>query len=527
MSRSRNHSRSSARAPAATLPGEPNVRPAASVADYSGSFGFGFGEGHLAAVNSMDRGFVYWPTLDTRREISSYARTEIIRKTRFLYANVGFARRLVNGIARMVAGTGLMPSPATREDWWNKLAQQRIDSRWGSAAAYDLAGKYNGYTAQRAKLRCRYRDGDVGIVLTRNDDGGPAVAIYEGHQIANGGNLRDTTGHFDGIRVNRHNRMIAARILQDDGNAIEIPAPPFLLLADYERPGQSRTLPIFAHAVPTIIDKTEIDAHFKGGIKQASRPGYYIQKQADTAPSGPPRPGTAGKREVVTTLSGKKVNLEKVFGKHGGEVLELDPGEEIKMLLDDRPHPNTLGFLEYLIRDASLGVDLSPEILWSIAKLGGAGARFVMQDAQSFVEQEQQVLVDSDLGLEYIFFLAEEIASGRLPQCPDPMWWEHEWIPPERWTVDYGRDGKLHLEQLKCGALTFREYYGRRGKGFATIDRWLDEYRYIRDGAVKRELDPQAVLAAIYGRASVPAAAKPAKENDRTDDDTADDEEDE
>lgn len=483
---------------------EPNVRPVASDTVFFG----GLGQGHHSADQTAARGYVYFPELDTKKEISAYTLSETRRKSRYLYANVGFYRRICNGIARMVAGTGLMPRPTTRDPAWNKLAAARLEARWGSRIAYDLGGKFNGYTAQRAKLRCRYKDGDVATALTTGADGRAATAIYEGHQIGNGSNItpEDLKNLFDGIRVDAHNRAIGVRLLKPDGTANEVPAASCLLLADYERPGQNRCLPIAAHATPHLIDKTEIDAYLKGGIKQAARVGYYISRQAGTAPSIP-RPGTAGKQTTVTTTDGRKVKIEKVFSNTGGEVPELNPGEELKMLLDQRPHPNNVEFLEYLIRDMSLGVDLSPEVLYSVVKLGGANMRYVMQDAQSFIEQEQQTLIDSDLGIEYVYFLADQIAAGNLPKCPDPEWWKHDWIPPSRWTVDFGRDGKLYLEQLRSGALTFRRYFGWQGLPFEEIDAWLDEYAYIRNGAIARGLDPKLVLHAIYQRVGVATIA--------------------
>lgn len=513
-----------ARRAARLLAEEPNVRPVAT----DGTFLFGFGQGHQAADQSPGRGLVYFPELDTKREISSYARTEILRKSRFNYANVGFYRRIVNGVARMVAGTGLMPRPTTRSPEWNKLATRRLEARWGSRAAYDLAGKFNGYSAQRAKLRCRYKDGDVATALTKGADGRAATAIYEAHQIGNGSNVTeaDIKSLIDGIRVDQHNRAIGVRLLRPDGTAAELPASACLLLADYERPGQNRCLPIAAHAINHMLDKTEIDTYLKGGIKQASRIGYYIARQANTSPTVP-RPGASGRLTTVTTSDGRKVKMEKVFSTSGGEVADLNPGEEIKMLLDQRPHPNNIEFLEYLIRDISLGIDLSPEVLWSVVKLGGANMRYVMADAQSFIEQEQQVLIDSDLGIEYVYFIADEIAAGTLPKCPDPEFWQHDWIPPARWTVDFGRDGKLYLEQVRSGALTFRRYFGWQGLPFEEIDNWLDEYAYIKRGAETRGLDANLVLAQIYGRPSMPAAQTGADDAKKpapgSDDDEADD----
>lgn len=507
------------RSAAVSLPGEDNVlkiESAASAGNWPGLGGVGYGNnGHQAADDSMARGMVYFPQLDTAREITSFTRTEILRKVRYLYANVGFPRRVVNGVARMVVGTGLMPRPKTRARDWNKLAHSRMEAVYGSAFTYDLAGKFNGYRAQLARLKCAYKDGDIGSVFTRDPDTGRAItAAFEGHQIGSG---RLQQGEektvLDGVRINpaRHNRPEGYRLLTgNDDSTTEVPAHSFCLLANLERLGQLRGLSILAHAVPHLIDRSEIKSYFKGSIKNSARVGYYIGASKDTVPTTNPKPGgSAGNRQVITMSTGDKVALERVYSGHGGEVQRLNPGEDLKMLLDERPHPNTLGFLDELIRDISLGVDLHPEVLWNIVKLGGANVRYVMQDAQSFVETQQQILVDTMLGPEYIWFLSDEIASGRLPACPDPEWWNHEWITPARWTVDYGRDGKLNLEQLKSGALTFRRFFGWQGLGLDELDEWLDEVQHVRDGARVRFLDEngkpdpkmeQFILQALYQR---------------------------
>lgn len=516
--KNRQHARAAAAVSASPALAEPRVAPVAITAPPSASgstvFSFGVGQGHNAADSSLGRGMIYFPQLDTRREITSMARTEILRKSRYMYANVGFARRCVNGVARMVVGTGLMPRPATRAREWNQLAQRRIDARYASATTWDLAGRLNGYTSQLAKLRCSYRDGDVGTALTFGVDGTATQAVYEAHQIGNGSNVTaaEALSLFDGVRLDQHRRALGVRVLRDDGTAVEIPAASFPLLGNFERLGQTRGLPIIAHAIPHLHDKIEIDRYFKGSIKASARQGYYIGKAAGQPPTSIPRPGGTVAQRTVTTSTGQRVNLGKVFSEEGGEVEELEAGQEIKMLLDQRPHPNTLGFLEYLIRDISLGIDLSPEILWSVVKLGGANMRFVMADAQSFVEQQQQNAIDSTLGLEYIWIIADEIASGRLPPCPDPQWWAHAWIPPARWTVDIGRDGKLQLDQLRSGALTFNRFYGMQGlDANEQLNDWLDEYRFIHDGAVSRGLDPEKVIAAIYGRGGVQTPTEPSE----------------
>jgi hypothetical protein len=89
--------------------------------------------------------------------------------------------------------------------------------------------------------------------------------------------------------------------------------------------------------------------------------------------------------------------------------------------------------------------------------------------------------------------------------------------PPPRLTVDFGRDGKLHLEQIKTGALTFSRHYGWQGlQVYEELDTWLDEMVYIRDGARRRGLDPEKILSLVYGRPGTNAPAENGNKKNNT-----------
>jgi hypothetical protein len=200
------------------------------------------------------------------------------------------------------------------------------------------------------------------------------------------------------------------------------------------------------------------------------------------------------------------VNVDQVVDGSGGEIPDLDPGQAIKTLLDTRPHPNTLGFYDHLARDISWGCDWPPELLWNIANLGSANTRYLMAEAQSLVEVGQQNLVDSVLSRYYLYDTRKEINAGRLRECPDPQWYRHEVLPPSRWTIDRGRDGKLHLEQVRSAALTFKRLLGWEGlDAELELKEWLDEMAFISAEAKRRGLDPAFVIDRVYARVGVSA----------------------
>lgn len=464
--------------------------PAAQAAVYSPGFGT---NGHQGADSSRLRGMVYFPELDTRREISSYTRTEQLRKSRFLYANYGIARRIVNGLSRMIAGTGLTPQATTTDRAWNALAEKEFANRTGSPFVFDVGGRYNFAKSQQALLRFRFRDGDASAILTESQTQQARFAFYEGHQVGNSASpsLPDQEKWNDGVRTDAANRAIQYRYLSPDGISFtDVAAEDVIFFADYERAGQSRGLTVLAHAINHLLDAAEITTFIKTGVKLSNQYGYWVEY----APGTPGKSATAGGRvagstgitTTVTTTNGD-ITLEKLHG--AGAIPDLPPGAQLKFNGASHPHPNNLTLIDYLIRDIAWGVGLSPEILWNIAALGGANTRFVLADAQGWIEEMQAELVRLYCGRVWIYTLAKAMKTGRLPKCQDPEWWKHMWIPPPRLTVDYGRDGRLHLEQLKTGVITYTRLLGWQGQDFEThTNRWLDELAFIKDGLTSRGL---------------------------------------
>lgn len=504
---SRHRAKASRRVVDAAVPGEPNVRRVSTAAVSTPFGGYGWSQGYNAADQSTMRGFVYFPQLDTRRELTSYTRTEILRRVRWLDANVGFAGRIINGIPRMVAGTGLMVRPSTADREWNGERRALYEQRNGTASAFDVGRRWDIYSSQRGTLRCRYRDGDIGGAFVRTPAGLGQVAFFESHRINSGRVSADEINRiFDGVLVDRNNAAVAYRITGDDDSQVDIPASAFFYLGDYSSPGKHRTPSILHRACTHMLDITEINAATKKGIKISNQIGYYLGQAATQAGGGiPPMGEGANPKQQIELADGTKRTIEQLLTQ-GGEIPGLPPGVEIKQLLDERPHPNSAEFLKSLARDISWGVDLAPEILWDIAALGGANIRYVMADAQSFVDVEQQNLVDSYLARHYIWDTALEIASGRIRKPSDPQWMKHAVITPARWTVDRGRDGKLHLEELRSGALTFRRYLGWQGLDFEEeAASWLDEMQFWAAEAKRRGLDPAFVLDRIYARVGVSA----------------------
>jgi len=471
------------------------------------------------ANRSSYRGWFYVPTLDTSRELDSYSHWELVKRARWFYANSGFARRCVNGLASMIGY--LTPRPLTNDTAWNDLAMRNFENRAGSAQICDLAGKHNFYSYQIALSRNELKDGDILTALTKTANGGAAFLGYEAHQIGNS-STTDQNVWTNGVQIDQYGRHLGYRIINGMGHA-DISARDAIYYGDFERLNQPRGITGFAHCINHLHDITEIRRDVKLGIKVGNQMGFYRSRPGQKTSSAPSRRMGAGRHTENANPNDPKsqVSLEDVF--RAGKVADLYDGEEIKTVQDSRPHPNQMSFLDDLVRDMSWGFGVSPEVLWFVGKINGTSNRFLLADAVKWVEQKQQRLADSFCRRYWVYHIACEMKAGRLRQCEDPEWWKVGFIPQTRLTVDRSKDGKLSIDLRKAGMITLSRYYDEQfSEDWKPPTRqWMDELAFIRDGLKERGFTSLAEVQALLGATQMSVKADPAAVS--TDDDVPDD----
>ncbi len=432
---------------------------------------FGIGStGYQGAQWSPNRGFIYWPTLDPKREMNQLTRRELARRIHFLKGNVGLPNRIIVGIRNMVIGTGLVPRATTTDREFNLAATKYYENRASSKLSYDVTAKFSGWEMQRQAYETKLTDADAAIVYSKSAGGRTLRKLYSGLSIGNScDSSLDQEKWIDGVFPRCLGAPSKYRFLNDEGKrARDIDAQDMTFLARLAAPGSIRGEPLLKHAANKLIDITEVHSSWMQQIKNASTIGYYLAANS-TPVSGQGMPEEVLKQlfkktsKEVQTADGKKITLKVVMGG-GNELVELPPGYDIKTLLDQRPHPNQKEYIDEMIRDISMGAGISSDLLWNIYKLGGANTRFVMADAQTFVEVEQDDIVYGWLIRDWVQEIADGLATGALPPCKDPEWWQHGWVPPARMTVDFGRDGRIYLEEYARGLITTQRYFALKGQ---------------------------------------------------------------
>ena len=504
---------------------------------------------HQGAASSPLRGYVYWRSTDTRRQISDFTDAEIQRRLDFLYNHSGVCRRLVNGCAQLCGI--LTPQPNTVDEDWNEESFDSFNFGAMSPEIFDAGGRFDFYGAQLVTNALRFRAGRSLGVLTESPTGRARLAFYDPYQIshkrANGANTleeRRNRNLVRGVELNQFSRHLAY-YLRDAADPKKDPqrvdARSAIYFGKFDNHGQVHPLSILAGAVVNLIDVAETRSSWKAQIKSAGRRGEVIEQdpvQNHIHSSG----GIAGSPvEVsVTQADGtdRTVELEAVYGA-GPQIQKLSPGQRLKLITDDRPSSNNLEFDKLIVEDCSFFADLPPAALFAIAGLTGPGVRYVMEQIERWI-LIQHLWQARWTHRFYTYSTAKEIKAGRLREPVDPVsgepveWWRPNqclWIGLPSLTIDKGKEGKLSITQLDAGLTTWADEWGTSGAfwkkkisnrvlevGYAKLKAWQESKRLeeLTEGELKLDASEVFKFAGLSGSSS--GSADPADVDERLED---------
>lgn len=446
------------------MPRESAILPAGS----SGPFLL---SGYAAANDSPGRGYLYWPRLHSRFDLSPLAASEIRRRVRWLLANCGAARRVVWGLAK--AAGMVTPISDTDSPEWDDLVEENFMERAASPEIFDISGKFDFWTVQPQMDVNRWRDGDCLVVPTSPEGyDGLQLAFYEGPQITDSGSIFAGGGSdfFHGCRTDPWGKHLEYR-LQDGVDAEKfsvIPARNAYYYANLENHNAVRGISLLAACVVNMVDVVETRGFTKRRIKEGAQLGRVIEADAGTpyhAPSGGFSGQVIQSTRAMPDGTTRPVSWEMMQG--GGMVPALAPGQKIKTVSDDRPGPAQMEFEKALFADCAHAVDWPVEALFNPGALKGGSSRYILAEVRRWVANQFRYKARFVRWYRALH-IANEIKAGRLPVPREdpkkPLWWlKTAYVGQADMTVDAGREGNLALVNLQSGTATWSEAWGQKG----------------------------------------------------------------
>lgn len=405
---------------------------------------------------------------DHRREYDASTRTTIVTATRGLAKNSGLFRSMVQDYVTYSVGDGLRPQSKARMASQKEKLETRF-SDWSEVAS--LCGRFTLWDLERLVSRYMDIDGEIFVHKTRSLSGSPRIQLIESQRIGDFGE----TGLSDGIKFHSvTGEPLYYRVLQDNGNAINIPAANIVHLFEAEYVSEARSAPGTTHGVNNLRDAAQLLDMEMHAVKDGADISRILKNEAGEIPDElDDFAVTVGDEEDEITGS-DPVALQRIVG---GKLVALKTGESLESFESARPSPTFTGFLATLHRDA-MASNLPYEFTGDPNGVGGAAIRLVVAKADRRFS-DRQIVLCKFVRAVWFYVIGDAIFNRELPAVPE--WWKISIVTPRRITVDAGRDATAHRADVEMGLCTLSDSYAERGMEFREeMRRRADDFVYIR-----------------------------------------------
>jgi capsid protein len=411
------------------------------------------------------RMWLYSPTLDAKKELSSGAREELCKKAQWLYNNSGLAGGAVDKIARLVGP--LQPQARTLDENWNRMAEKAFNDACRNAAfGVDVSGMVNFDQAIPLLVRQMAIAGDVFWQRVTSNSGRGLFRLIPGENVGSPVG-KEEDGWIDGVQVGKLGKPIRYRVLKapasQDYNDIRAEDMGGHVRRAY-RIGYTRAPSWLARAANTLQDIAEYLAFEKQSAKIGASMALIIKS---------PEAGQIGLGSSLvkgqSTSSQQPMTVDALT--NGSIIPQLKPGETIESLINNHPSGNMQQFLDTLKEEVAVGLGFSSSFLYDSTGAGGANQRWILEEAAGAIDEIRDIIVQNFAAPFWRFWIWQEIQAGRLPMPNDGSdWWRMEVVGPARLSVDFGRDGRLMSDLLLRGQISPQRYYALQGLDADTQD---------------------------------------------------------
>ncbi|MFO8026468.1 MAG: phage portal protein, partial [Opitutales bacterium] len=114
---------------------------------------------------------------DAKQELTASTRRELVRKSRYLTKNSGFAREVVGDMAIYSTGDGIRPQAQSVDPQWNDEAEAYF-ARW--AARPEITNRFSFEECQSLVCRGIDVDGEYFVMKVRDRFGRARIQLIEG-----------------------------------------------------------------------------------------------------------------------------------------------------------------------------------------------------------------------------------------------------------------------------------------------------------------------------------------------------------
>lgn len=362
-------------------------------------------------------------------------------RCRDLARNAPLTAGALNTVVTNVVGTGLSMRPAidagalglTAEqaaEWQNET--EREWRLWAESTDCDATRTQDFYGLQDLAFRSALESGDVFALTPSLADARRvyrlAVQLIEADRVCNPNWGADHAGLVAGVEVGAYGAPVAYHICRTHPGAVmrgvkglqwdRVPAfgansgrRNVLHLYRRLRPGQTRGVPYFATVIEPLKQLTRYtEAEIQAAVINAAF-AIFIKMDPEAFETLFDEPSRASYINSATGWNGSIPEADMI---HPGKAVNLLPGEEPVAPDLSRPNANFDPFVQAMMRQVGMALELPFEVLVKHFTSSYSAARAALLDAWKFFRGRREWLATNFCQPVYELWLAEAVATGRV-----------------------------------------------------------------------------------------------------------------
>ena len=454
-----------------------------------------FGSMFDAAAATINRGlkvfYERWRRGPEDEVVTSYERIALILKCRDALRNNPVAAGIVDRIANIVVGTGIVPEAHTTDPEWNAAAEAywrewaRHPETEGCSTLTDLLTVLAGQVVTEG-----------GIFLVKHSDGSIEPVELDRLEAPHAERTALDNRPYDTDRFGRITRWCVADTGATAAKFADRPyrwirAENALTLFDRKRADQVLPWPQLAPVLDTIQDLKELNeltlrkakaqasvavAHKRG----ASGKGLQLQ----------------GRRELAAQDAAEKAAAQKLQDATGWALVDTDG--DMSILANNTPGNTYDQFVRWNVQQIGMAIGLPYEfLLLFFGNSTYSSSKATLVQAHASIKRRQDALIEHILRPLWLWRIAMAVADGDLPPppfCPETGLPDYDHVswrrPPFDW-IDVSDAIDVEIKEVRAGFRTRAECCAKRGLDFEDVLRKsAAEQAAIRRVAAEYGVDP-------------------------------------
>lgn len=428
--------------------------------------------GYIGGSKSR-RGLKQWQTFDYDADSAILPDLPTLReRSRDLIRNNPLAAGAINTKITNVVGTGLKlqaridRAVLKMTDDQAQAWEAQTEREWGlfwKTKECDAARTLDGNAITGQVYRQAKENGDVFIIMPRVKRKGIPydlkLQVVEADRICNKDNAMDTETLAGGIKRDDYGAPVTYHILKQHPGAVgyvkkeewqkiaafgtKLGLRNVIHLFHPNRPNQSRGVPDLAPVIEPLKQLGNYSEYELMAAAISSLFTVFIESE-----SGDP----VLNLDDLSDETGSKTTDDD-YKLASGAIIGLAPGEKIHDSNPGRPNTSFDPFVQAILRQIGVALELPFEILIKHFTASYSAARAAMLEAWKYFMSERQWLADNFNRLIYEIWMYEAVAIGRIAApgfLADPLirqaYLGSEWVGPARGQID-------ELKEIKAAEL--------------------------------------------------------------------------